>query len=165
MKTDNVKTKKGLLGTIWNTMTGDKGRCCNGSACCGTNSNTKSETKGTEYKIVKIYDPPMCCSTGVCGTSVSSALVEFAGALKTLANRGIVIERYNLAQQPQAFTENPQVKELLNSLGKDGLPFIFINDELKISGRYPKSKELFDLLGLNGATKKADGCCTEGSYK
>lgn len=166
MKPNEAKTESGLLRTIWNNITGNGGCCAPGSACCGTTSgNIISETSGTEYGTVKIYDPPMCCSTGVCGTNVKSELVEFAGALKMLAKRGIAVERWNLAQQPQAFTENPNVKELLNSLGKDGLPFIFVNDELKISGRYPTSKELFDLLGLDGTAKNADVSCTEGCCK
>lgn len=97
---------------------------------------------------LKIYDPAMCCSTGICGSIVDSSLVEFAGALKTAEKRGVKVQRYNLAQQPQAFTENEQVKNLLREKGNDALPLIFTNDDLKVSGRYPTSVELFDLLGI-----------------
>lgn len=115
--------------------------------------------------LIKIYDPPMCCSSGVCGPNVNSALVEFSGALKSLAEQGITIERWNLSQQPQAFVENSQVKDHLAKLGKDALPFIFINDELKITGRYPKSEELFTLLGIDDKTVRPNACCTEGCCK
>lgn len=107
----------------------------------------------------------MCCSSGVCGPNVNSALVEFAGALKSLAGQGIAVERWNLSQQPQAFAENLQVKERLTKLGKDALPFIFVNDELKITGRYPKSEELFALLGIDDKTAISAVCCAEGCCK
>lgn len=99
---------------------------------------------------LKIYDPAMCCSTGVCGPIVDSSLVEFAGALKIAEKKGVDVQRYNLAQQPQAFTENEQVKNLLSEKGNDALPFIFVNDDLKVSGRYPATIELLDLLGIQG---------------
>lgn len=168
MKTDDVRRKKGLLGAIWETMTGAGGCCTPGTTCCSPNSEANKIERSGDKKshTLKIYDPPMCCSSGVCGPNVNSALVEFAGTLKTLAKYGIAIERWNLAQQPQAFTENHQVRELLTKLGKDGLPFILVNDELKISGRYPKAEELFGLLGIDGETKgkgpevcRAEGCC------
>jgi AhpD family alkylhydroperoxidase len=47
----------------------------------------------------------MRCFTGVCGPNVDSRLVAFAGALKQIASMGVTVERFNLAQQPQAFVE------------------------------------------------------------
>ena len=100
-------------------------------------------------KTLKVYDPAMCCATGVCGPNVDKALVEFAGAVKTIAAHGVSVERWNLAQQPQAFTENLQVKDLLAKLGVKGLPFIFVNGELQWTGRYPSAEELFFWYGIN----------------
>jgi hypothetical protein len=126
-----------------------------------------------KIKELKIYDPPMCCPTGVCGPNVDKALVEFAGAIRTLAGRGVSVERRNLAQQPQAFTENPQVKDLLAKLGVEGLPFIFVNDELQWTGRYPTAEELlfrfgikkeepaFPILERHDETQSVGGCCGE----
>jgi len=167
MKTEDIRKKKGLLGAIWKTMTGADGCCTPAATCCNPNSESNETEHSGDKKMstLKIYDPPMCCSSGVCGPNVNSTLVEFAGTLKTISKHGIAIERWNLAQQPQAFTENHQVKELLTKLGKDGLPFILVNDELKISGRYPKARELFDLLGIDYETKGSDVCCAEGCCK
>jgi hypothetical protein len=167
MKNDDANKKNGLLKVIWGTVAGTGGCCAPGSNCCGTKSETSETKYDGDWKVntLKIYDPPMCCSSGVCGTNVNSALVEFAGALKTLTKYEVTVERWNLAQQPQAFTENSQVKELLTKLGKDGLPFIFVNDELKVSGRYPKAKELFALLGINDEAESSDACCAEGCCK
>jgi hypothetical protein len=34
---------------------------------------------------LEVYDPAMCCSTGVCGPEVDPALVTFAADLKWVA--------------------------------------------------------------------------------
>ena len=60
---------------------------------------------------IKIYDKPMCCSTGVCGPQVDPVLPRFAADLDWLMTQGHQVERYNLAQQPAAFVENEMVKE------------------------------------------------------
>lgn len=166
MKTDDIGKKKGLLGSIWETMIGAGSCCAPGDACCSPKSGTsETEHHGDKKILIKIYDPPMCCSSGVCGPNVSNELLEFAGALKALAKHGIGFERWNLSQQPQAFTENSQVKELLTKLGKDALPLIFINDELKTTGYYPKAEELFAFLGIDDKAVISEVCCAEGYCK
>jgi len=166
MNADDTRKKKGLLGSIWGAVTGYGNCCATGEACCSPkNSAAETEYRGDKKVVIKIYDPPMCCSSGVCGPNVNSALVEFAGALKSLEKRGIGIERWNLSQQPQAFAENSQVKELLTKLGKDALPLIFFNDELKMTERYPTAEELFSLLGIDDTAVRSDVCCAEGCCK
>ncbi|MFH1499736.1 MAG: arsenite efflux transporter metallochaperone ArsD [Verrucomicrobiota bacterium] len=89
-------------------------------------------------KTIQIYDPAMCCSTGVCGPNVDPTLPRFAGLLAQLGGAGVKVERYNLAQQPLAFVQNPAVKALLDSpAGADALPAIFIDGELVLKGSYP----------------------------
>ncbi|MDZ7582947.1 MAG: arsenite efflux transporter metallochaperone ArsD [Deltaproteobacteria bacterium] len=121
--------------------------------------------------VLKIYDPAMCCSSGVCGPSVDPALAQFAGALKFVSSQpGIRIERYNLGQEPQAFVENAQVKSMLGNGGEKRLPFIFINDQLWLQGRYPSREELLDALKIKdkpalfpiAATPESGPCCAEG---
>ncbi len=112
--------------------------------------------KKNKAASLKVYDPPMCCSSGVCGTNVSDELVEFAGLLKKAEARGIEVQRFNLAQEPQAFAENSAVREAMAELGQDGLPLVFVDDELAVSGRYPDRKELADLLGIEDSDGPAD---------
>lgn len=95
-------------------------------------------------KLVQIYDPPMCCSTGVCGTDIDPALVEFASLLKQLAADGVHVERYNLGHQPMAFVQNPAVKALLDDEGMEALPVMFWDGELRLKGRYPDDIERAD---------------------
>ena len=71
---------------------------------------------------LQVFDPAMCCSTGVCGPSVDPALPRFAADLEWLKSKGLEVERYNLAQEIAAFTSNPVVKAALNSQGTKCLP-------------------------------------------
>src|SRR5690349_6704225 len=90
---------------------------------------------------IQVYDPPMCCSTGICGPNVDLDLVNFAAMLSQLGNRSIHIERYNLGQQPMAFVQNPNVKALLEQEGTAALPLIYLNGEVYLKGRYPTREE------------------------
>jgi hypothetical protein len=98
-------------------------------------------------KTIQIYDPPMCCSTGLCGTDVDPALVSFAALLKQLADAGVKVERYNLGQQPMAFVQNPAVKAFLEKEGADALPLMFWDGAVQLKGRYPTDAERADWLG------------------
>ena len=129
-----------------------------------------SEGKGID-KVLKIYDPAMCCSSGVCGPSVDPVLAQFAGTLNFVSGQpGIRVERYNLGQQPQAFVENAEVKSMLGDGGEKRLPFIFINDKLWSQGRYPSRDELLQALGiktetalfLNVVSPGTGSCCGDG---
>ena len=92
-------------------------------------------------KIIQVYDPPMCCSTGLCGTDIDPALVSFAAMLSQLSDKGVKVERYNLGQQPMAFVQNPAVKGLLDSEGMGSLPAIFVDGALHLKGRYFTDEE------------------------
>lgn len=92
-------------------------------------------------KTLQVYDPPMCCSTGVCGPSVDPDLVNFAAVLSQLAGLGVKVERYNLGQQPLAFVTNAAVRTALEKEGVGVLPLIFLNGEVYLKGRYPSHDE------------------------
>ena len=59
---------------------------------------------------LEVFDPPMCCSTGVCGPSVPPALTRFAGDLEWLTAKGVEVTRHNLAHEPQAFVASEQAR-------------------------------------------------------
>lgn len=85
---------------------------------------------------VRIYDRPMCCSTGVCGPQVDPVLPRFASDLEWLKSQGHQVERFNLAQQPQEFAANRQVQQLLESEGTDCLPLVIVDDRVVSRGEY-----------------------------
>jgi AhpD family alkylhydroperoxidase len=97
---------------------------------------------------VTIYDPPMCCSTGVCGPEVDPKLAQFAGDLDWLKAQGVEVRRINLAQEPGRFVANAAVKVVLDRSGGDELPAILVGDALVASGRYPSRDELAAMAGI-----------------
>ena len=57
-------------------------------------------------KKMIIFDPAMCCSTGVCGPSVNPELLRISTLINNLNSKGILVERYNLTSNPQIFVDN-----------------------------------------------------------
>lgn len=116
-------------------------------------------------KTVQVYDKPMCCSTGVCGPEVDAKLPQFAADLDWLKNQGHNVERYNLAQQPQAFIDNKSIHQVLSTEGTDSLPVVVIDGEIVSRKDYPSRDMLISLV--NGApvkqllpvAKTSGGCC------
>lgn len=102
--------------------------------------------RNQNMKIITVFDPPMCCSTGVCGTEVDPELAAFAGFLDRLREKTFEVRRYNLGQEPLAFVENPLVKELLEAEGTDALPAVLVDGGVLCKGRYPDLKEQAALL-------------------
>ena len=91
---------------------------------------------------IEVFDPAMCCSTGVCGPSVDPALAKFAADLDWLTSTGATVRRFNLGQEPVAFAENEQVRALLTEKGEAALPVIIADGELRATGRFPAREEL-----------------------
>lgn len=91
---------------------------------------------------VHIYDPSLCCSSGVCGEDVDQSLVDISATLVNAKAEGIEVVRHNLANAPLDFAAEPAVKRLLTDEGSDALPAIVVNGRLVLSGRYPSIDEL-----------------------
>lgn len=96
----------------------------------------------------EIFDPPMCCSTGICGPGVDPTLVEFTADLDWLKRQGVAVERFNLSQQTQAFVSNSIVSEALKRDGNDCLPLILVDGKVVSQGAYPKREKLAELAGI-----------------
>lgn len=112
-------------------------------------------------KTIQVFDPALCCSTGVCGVDVDQALVTFSADVDWAKQGGAKIERFNLAQQPMAFAENPTVKGFLERSGAEALPLILVDGEVALAGRYPNRAELSRWTGVAEAPVegKQGGCC------
>ena len=106
-------------------------------------------------KTIQVYDPPMCCSTGLCGTEIDPALVSFAAMITELRKQGVSVERYNLGQQPMAFVHNPTVKELLEKESTEALPLILLDGDVYLKGRYLTKEErvIFSRVVLGESAK------------
>ena len=119
-------------------------------------------------KTIQVFDPALCCSSGVCGVDVDEALVSFSADVDWAKANGAQIERFNLAQQPLSFAENPAVKSFLERSGQDALPLILVDGEVALAGRYPRRAELARWANFAPSTAESeatesccsdDGCC------
>ena len=113
---------------------------------------------------ITVYDPAMCCSTGICGAEVDQQLVTFAADLDWLKSQGMAVTRINLSQEPAKFAENDAVKSVLESKGVEGLPVVMTGGEVSSAGRYPDRAELAQFAGVallaDAATAAGAGCCS-----
>lgn len=91
---------------------------------------------------LQIFDPPMCCTSGVCGTNVDTKLVKLLNDIEWLKSKGVEVERFGLAFEPQAFVTNELVKETLQKDGNDCLPLILVDGKIVFKGSYPDRAKL-----------------------
>jgi hypothetical protein len=109
----------------------------------------KEDNKGGVFmKKIEIFDPAMCCSTGVCGPSVDPELVRISAAVHNLKNKGYDIRRYNLTNEPDVFATNEVISKLLMQKGPDALPITLVNGEVIKEKVYLTNIELADLTNL-----------------
>ena len=111
---------------------------------------------------LRVFDPAICCSTGVCGPSVDPELARFAADVAWLEAQGVRVERYNLSQAPGVFAETPAVREAL-ARGTEVLPLVLVGDRVAVEGSYPSRETLAALSGV--VVKKAEtapkaACCS-----
>ncbi len=91
---------------------------------------------------IQIFEPALCCSTGVCGVDVDQTLVTFTADVAWLKEQGGQIERFNLAQQPMVFADNAVVSAFLLNSGAESLPLILLDNQMVLAGRYATRQEL-----------------------
>ncbi len=112
---------------------------------------------------LEIFDPAMCCATGVCGPQVDPKLANFEADLRWLAEQGADVTRYNLGSEPGAFAGSDLVRTILASGGEDVLPVVLVDGKLKWTGHYPSRDELAATLApaccAPAEEAAAGGCC------
>ncbi|MDQ2707713.1 MAG: arsenite efflux transporter metallochaperone ArsD [Actinomycetota bacterium] len=119
---------------------------------------------------VEVYDPALCCSTGVCGPAVDPTLIQFAADADWLTRSGVQVQRFGLVTDPGKFVDGP-VGVLLREKGDEALPAVLVGGEVRCAGRYPTRLELADWTGvatdrpglpLATAGGSEGGCCAPG---
>lgn len=118
---------------------------------------------------IEIFDPAMCCPTGVCGPSIDPELMRVATVINTLKEQGITVTRHGLANEPQAFMINKVINDILIKEGAEVLPVTLVDGEIAKTKEYPTNEELSKWLGVELNSKKAEqegdcgcGCGTSG---
>jgi hypothetical protein len=118
-------------------------------------------------KKLEVFDPAMCCSTGVCGVEVDPVLAQFAADLKWLEAKGVAVSRHNLGQEPAAIAANPAVLKEMEA-GMDRLPVLVLDGHIVSTGLYPSRLQLAQKLGIALSTEdkprvKVGSCCSPKS--
>ncbi|MBC2644913.1 MULTISPECIES: arsenite efflux transporter metallochaperone ArsD [unclassified Rhodococcus (in: high G+C Gram-positive bacteria)] len=98
---------------------------------------------------IEIFEPALCCNTGVCGDDVDQALVTFSADMDWVRSQGGNIARFNLASEPLAFAQREPVTAFLQVSGSEGLPLVLVDGVTAQTGRYPDRAQLAKWAGLN----------------
>lgn len=110
-----------------------------------------------------VYDPVMCCSTGICGTDVDQKLITLAADLDWLRTQGVRVKRFGLSREPAEFVANHLICDLMQASGGDDLPAFVLDSKLVAKAHYPSRAELAGWAGIEDAhdmpTPKSSGCC------
>lgn len=112
-------------------------------------------------KKIEIFDPAMCCSTGVCGPSIDPELMRVATVINTLKDQGIIVKRHGLSSEPQDFISNKVINDILQKDGADILPVTLVDGEVAKTREYPTNDELSKWLEVEITAekpKKSGGC-------
>jgi hypothetical protein len=115
-------------------------------------------------KKIEIFDPAMCCSTGVCGPSIDPELMRMATVINALKEKGIVIKRHGLSNEPQDFISNQVISDILQKEGAAVLPVTLADGEVVKTKEYPTNEELAKWLEteIRTESKKKSGGCSCG---
>ena len=103
---------------------------------------TAEEVKAKE---IEIFDPPMCCPSGLCGPDIDPALLDVNEAILRLQkeyNGKVKVQRYLLSQQGPKFMQNKDVMELLKKNGVEVLPITIANGKVVKQKSYPTYEEM-----------------------
>lgn len=97
---------------------------------------------------VEIFDPPMCCPTGVCGPTIDPVLLDVNEMILSLQSEGITVGRYQMASNAQAFVSNREVFRLVREKQLAALPITVVKGNVVKIGAYPTIAEV--RAALNG---------------
>ncbi len=112
---------------------------------------------------VAVFDPAMCCETGLCGPGVDPELLRIARDLRWLSAQGVTVVRTGLSQEPQAFVASARVQGLMQAFGDGALPAVLVDDAVLTYGRYPTRDELVATLTPAPAADAGGSSCAPGS--
>lgn len=86
---------------------------------------------------ISIYEPPLCCSTGICGPEPDKVLIDFQNTVNALTKLGHNVKRYAINQQPMEFTKNETIKNVIREKGINILPVTIADEKILKTGSYP----------------------------
>ena len=103
------------------------------------------EAAATSHRI-ELFEPAMCCPTGLCGPAVDQQLIDVREDLRWAESEGAEVARHNLSAAPDAFVANPKVTGLIAAFGAQALPVLVVDGDIVMHGQYPSREELAGLM-------------------
>jgi hypothetical protein len=100
---------------------------------------------------VALFDPPMCCPSGLCGPTLDQVLLNVNEMIMTLQRENLRVERYQMTSNPNAFLGNAEVMKLVREKQMEALPIVVVRGKVIKVGAYPSADEI--RAALNGATQ------------
>ncbi len=97
---------------------------------------------------VEIFDPPMCCPTGLCGPTLDQTLLDVNEMILSLQAENVQVARYQMTGHPQAFLNNADVMRLVREKQMAALPITVVQGKVIKVGEYPTLMEI--KTNLNG---------------
>ena len=118
-------------------------------------------------KQMFIYEPALCCETGLCGVSVDPELLRISTVANNLKKNGVTLQRYNLNNFPQEFVSNAEINKLINDDGVEALPATVVDGKIVKTKAYPTNGEIVMWLNIPAdylveKTDNSGGCCGSG---
>jgi hypothetical protein len=107
-----------------------------------TASRPENGTATNPGADVEIFDPPMCCPTGLCGPTLDQTLLDVDEMVMELQAEGLRVERYQMTGNPEAFLANPEVMALVRERQLDALPITVVRSRVIKAGAYPAMPEV-----------------------
>lgn len=107
-----------------------------------------ADLKKDNQKEIKIYDPALCCPTGLCGVNIDPELMRIAVVIETLKKKGIIVERFNLKDNPQVYVDTKIVNAILMEDGAESLPVTTIDGVVVLRNTYPTNKQFAEWLEI-----------------
>lgn len=95
---------------------------------------------------LEIFEPAMCCPTGVCGVNVDPVMVQFNADLQALSQSGVEVVRHSLGHDAAAFAGNADVMKEMGA-GMERLPIVTVDGRIVSTGMYPSKAQLMSKLG------------------
>ena len=135
-----------------------------------TITHVTPEAPASAHRI-ELFEPAMCCQSGVCGPSVDQQLIDIREDLRWAQHQGAKVTRHNLSSDPDAFVANPKVTGLMSAFGEKSLPALLVDGDIVMHGRYPTRAELAGFLAAkpdpvaelpvssDGCGCGSSGCC------
>ncbi len=91
---------------------------------------------------VEIFDPPMCCPTGICGPTIDQTLLDLNEMVMALQSQGISVARYQMTSHPHVFLSNAEVMKLMREQQMAALPITVVRGKVFKTHAYPSLEEV-----------------------